>query len=460
MRIVGKIVKWLLVLVLVALLGVLGWLHFAPPALLQGAMNVAAKFVCSYHFIAGRDAQEVLANDVHAPAAHPLLTYLTADVDEPAGTVTARFFGFLGKGVAAHRDGYGCVTVTAGGGVAALPALPAPTPNDENALWPRGERVAPSQDPALAAILDDPALTGPGMRAVVVVHNGRIIGERYGDGYDWDTPLLGWSMAKTVTAALVGTLVGEGDLSLDQDGLFETWNGDERGAITVADLLAMSSGLEFNEDYGTLTDVTRMLFLEPDMAAFAADKPLAGPRGQTFSYSSGTTVLLSRIWQDAFDDPDAALNWPREALFGPIGMASAVLEPDMRGTYVGSSFLYASARDWARFGELLRNDGFWDGRRILPEGFAQWMRELAPASGGKYGRGQLWLPGALAEGALDGRILPEDTFWLQGHEGQRTVVMPSRDLVVVRLGLTPSSLGYQPMRLAAAVAELFPAVPR
>src|SRR5690606_35612625 len=136
------------------------------------------------------------------------------------------------------------------------------------------------------------------------------VGERYGEGFDATTPLLGWSMTKTVTSAIIGTLVGEGRLSLDQDGIFEMWGADERGAITVADLMAMSSGLTFNEDYGDVTDVTRMLYLEPDMAVFAADKPLEAPPGEVFTDSSGTTVMLSRIWQDAFDDRAAALAWP------------------------------------------------------------------------------------------------------------------------------------------------------
>src|SRR5690606_14138148 len=130
--------------------------------------------------------------------------------------------------------------------------------------------------------------------------------ERYGDGFSAQTPLLGWSMTKTVTAAIIGTLVRDEHLAIDQDGLFEEWNGDERGAITIADLLAMSSGLEFNEDYGSVTDVTRMLYLEPDMAAFAADKPLVAAVGERFSYSSGTTTLLSRIWQNAFVEQEDA----------------------------------------------------------------------------------------------------------------------------------------------------------
>src|SRR5690606_24554162 len=187
------------------------------------------------------------------------------------------------------------------------------------------------------------------------------------------------------TAAIIGALVGEDRLSLDQDGLFEEWDIDERGTITIADLMAMSSGLEFNEDYGDVTDVTRMLYLQPDMATFAADKPLAGPIGETFSYSSGTTLLLSRIWQNAFDDPAEAFAFPRDALFTPIGMTSAVLEPDASGTFVGSSYLYATGRDWARFGQFLLDEGQWRGQQVLPEGFVSWMREEAPASEGKYG---------------------------------------------------------------------------
>ena len=143
------------------------------------------------------------------------------------------------------------------------------------------------------------------MRAVVVVENGRIVGERYAEGFSAETPLLGWSMTKTVTAAIIGTLVKDGKLTLERRPCSEPGKADGRGAISLADLMAMSSGLEFNEDYGDVTDVTRMLYLEPDMAAFAAAKPLAARSARLFSYSSGTTPMLSRLWQDAFGDPQA-----------------------------------------------------------------------------------------------------------------------------------------------------------
>ena len=450
MRILGKLLKWLIVLAVVVVAGVAGWLYVSPPALIRVATAYSAKIVCSNQFLAWRDGQDVLALDVQSPG-HPILKYIFIDVDPAGRTVSARLLGLFGEGRAIYRPGAGCTSVPYGTQAPAVAAVPEGGVPDMAALWPAGERVEPSQDAALAAILDDPDMAGPGMRALVVAHDGRIVGERYGDGFKADTPLLGWSMTKTVTAAIIGTLVGEGRLSLDQDGLFEGWNGDERGEITIADLMAMSSGLEFNEDYGDVTDVTRMLYLESDMAGFAADKPLAGQRGEVFNYSSGTTVLLSRIWQDAFADPAEALAWPRKALFDPIGMQSAVLETDAAGTFVGASYLYATARDWVRFGEFLRNDGVWAGRRILPEGFVAWMREEAPASNGRYGRGQVWLSVADGDGSDAG--LPADTFWLRGHDGQTLAVIPSHGLVIARLGLSPA--GFRPLRAVAALTKLY-----
>lgn len=333
-------------------------------------------------------------------------------------------------------------------------ALPPFEAVDGSGLWPQGDEVEPSQEPALTAILDDAALTGPGMRAVVVVQNGRILAERYGEGFNDATPLLGWSMTKTVNAAIIGTVIKAGKMSLDAKGLVEPWKADGRATISIADLMAMSSGLEFNEDYGDVTDVTQMLFLEPDMAGFAAAKPLAGEIGKVFNYSSGTATLLSRLWQDAVGAD--ALEWPQKMLFRPLGMISAVMETDEQGTIVGSSYMYAKARDWARFGQFLLQDGLWNGTEIVPAGFVAWMREEAPASKGAYTRGQAWLAGPGDEGnpgggAADG--VPADTWWLEGHDGQTVAIVPSKQLVVVRLGLTPSKLGYRPQKMLGALVK-------
>lgn len=457
MRVFLKAVKWIAGLIVVALVALGLWLYAAPPALIRVAAGYTAKIVCSNVFVAGRDAQDVLKTDVQAPG-HPVLRLMSVRVDPEKATVSAGLFGLFGEGLAVARDNGGCATVP-DGNVAAAKAFSQEPPAagiDQQSLWPKGERVDPSQNPIVATILDDAGATGPGMRAVVVVKDGRIIAERYGDGFSASTPLLGWSMTKTVNAALIGTLVKTHKMSLDATGLFEAWKNDGRSGISLADLMAMSSGLEFNEDYGAVADVTRMLYLEPDMAGFAEAKPLAGEIGKVWSYSSGTAVMLSRLWQDAVGNRAVALAWPRTALFDPLGMTSAVMETDARGTFVGSSYLYATAHDWARFAQFLIDDGVWNGVRLLPEGFVSWMREPAPASGGRYGRGQLWLVGpeegkpALEEGGLD---LPADTFWMLGHDGQSIAVVPSQRLAVIRLGLTPGDLGYRPQAMVAALAR-------
>jgi CubicO group peptidase (beta-lactamase class C family) len=456
MRLIGRLVKGLAILLVVAVAALVGWLYVAPPELIRVGAGYSAKIVCSNVFLAGRDAGQVLADDVQAPG-HPLLRIMRVSVDHGRKTVSAGLLGFLGERTAVARDGLGCTVLPEGVSADSLEqAPPAPTARAEAAsgLWPDGEDVAASQDPEIAAVLEDPAMAGPGMRAMVVVKDGRIVAERYGDGFSEKTPLIGWSMTKTVNAAIIGTLVKDGKMTVDDKRLFGDWRTDGRAGISVADLMAMSSGLAFNEDYGDVTDVTRMLFLEPDMAAFAAAKPLAYPVGGTFSYSSGTTMLLSRVWQHALGDGETALVWPHAKLFGPLGMDSAVLETDAAGTFVGSSYLYATARDWARFGQFLLQDGVWKGEAILPEGFAAWMRQPAPASSGAYGRGQLWLRGPSGTREEDAALgIPGDAFWANGHDGQTVTVIPSRKLVVVRMGLTPDKLGYRPQKMVAAVVK-------
>ena len=234
MRRVLKFLKWLLILVVLAAGLLAAWLALAPLALIRVGSAYSAKIVCSNVFIAKRDAQEVLKIDVQAPG-HPLLRLMRVEVDEAKDEVEAGLLGLFGKNKAAHRAGLGCTSVSGGGRLAPLnaPGKPAAAANPA-ALWPEGEGSAPSQDKAIAAILDDPALQGPGMRAIVAVQNGRIIGERYAPGFDANSPLLGWSMTKTVNAALVGTLVQSGKLSLGKTDIFPGWAGDERRAISAS----------------------------------------------------------------------------------------------------------------------------------------------------------------------------------------------------------------------------------
>ena len=458
-----KLLRRLLAALLLLLAGGLAWLWLAPPELIRVGAGYSAKIVCSNVFLAGRDPEEVMRVDVQSPG-HPLLRLMRVSVDREARTVRAGLFGFAGGGLAVAREGTGCASVPDGDLAAArrhaAPAAPAPDAAALARPWPEGDAPGPST-PALTRLLADETLAGPGLRALVVLHRGRIVAERYGEGFAPGTPLLGWSMTKTVTAALVGTLVRDGRLDTQREGLFPAWAGDGRRAIATAQLLSMSSGLQFNENYGSVSDITRMLYLEPDMAAFARGKPLEQPVGGRFNYASGSSVLLARLWQDAAPD-GASLAWPRQALFGPLGMRSAVMEADARGTFVGSSYLYATGRDWARFALLLLQDGRWNGQALLPEGWVLRMRTPSQAAPAEYTDGQMWLHGPRAgtpEGQTPGAAfaLPRDTVWMNGHDGQAIALVPSRGLAVVRLGLTPARLQHRPERLVRALLDALPA---
>jgi CubicO group peptidase (beta-lactamase class C family) len=442
-------------IVLLASVGLLllgaAWLRTFPPDLLRLGTGYASKVVCSSVFVAERDQEEVLRNDVQAPG-HPLLRFVAVRVDRDRGVARAVLFGFAAPAEAVHRPGFGCAVVPDGDVKRARAHHPDPPPAGADSRFEWETDLLPG----VSELLRNPELAGPGLRAALVVHRGRIVGERYGEGIDPTTPLLGWSMTKTVTGSLVGTLVREGLLSLDEADLLEEWRDDGRSRITLAHLLGMESGLTFRETYGGVADVTRMLFLEPDMAAFAARFRAEAAPGERHNYSSGTSLLINRIWQSRFSDPEGALAWPRRALFGPLGMESAVLETDARGTFVGSSYLWAAPRDWARFGQFLLQDGVWEEEEILPPGFAAWMRERVPSNGNAFGRGHLWLRGPDLAGAPhpDEARIPPDAFWLMGHDGQYMSVVPSLELIVLRMGLTPEPLGYRPQPLVAAVAEL------
>lgn len=444
---VAKLFKFLVATLLLGILGLSGWLAFIRPELLPLASAYAAKTVCSNVFIAKRDADEVIRTDVRF-AERRVVKLMKIEVDTANRRVEAAIFGLFGKRYASYAEGRGCTLVSRDDIPARAAAPPLPPFAIPDELWPTGERAQLSDDRRLRAALNDPVLQGPGMRAIVVVHDGRIVGETYGEGFNASTPLLGWSMTKTVNAALVGMVIKDGKLSLDQKGLFPQWTGDARADISVADLMAMSSGLEFNEDQGLVNDPARMEFLVRDAAAFARDKALRAAPGMTFHYGSGSSVLLARIWQNAIGA--AALPYPQERLFKPLGMTSAVLESDPSGTFFGEAFLYANAHDWARFGEFLRLGGEWNGQQLLPPGFVDYMRSPAPASdeghGAVYGRGQLWLARGL------GFALPADTFMLNGHLRQTITIIPSRKLVILRMGLTREDIGYSNAKLLHAIA--------
>jgi CubicO group peptidase (beta-lactamase class C family) len=323
-----------------------------------------------------------------------------------------------------------------------LPPQPdgVPWPGDE---WPEGDPPAGVElDGLLDRVCDD---HGPLAQtyAVVVVHRGAVVAERYqGQLEHFDRPpdpvtaqtrLLSWSMAKSMLHAAVGVLVGEGRLDLDAPADVPEWAGpdDPRRAVTLRTLLAMRDGLDFVEDYvdERVSDVIEMLFGagQPDMAHFAADRPLAAAPGERFNYSSGTSNIISAIVARVVGSGSSYERFLRERLFDPIGMRSATPEFDAAGTWVASSYVRATARDFARFGLLYQRDGMWDGRPVLPEGWVDYGRTIESVDpvDGPYGA-HWW--------GVEGDAL--GTFRASGYEGQSITICPMLDLVVVRLGKT------------------------
>jgi len=481
-KVMSALATTLILVLAVALFAV--WIN--PPDLLRVGANYTAKIVCSNVFLAGRDPNEVLHTDVQSPGI-ALLRLMQVTVDRPQKVVHAALLGFIGHGVALARPTTGCAAIpdgnieyarrvdalttasaTTASSVTATVAPRAPAASvaiaaagsatthsasaTATAPWPDGNSVATNS--ALDRILTDDTLAGPGMRAIVVIDHGRLVAERYSAGFSATTPLLGWSMTKSVLAGLVGILVKEGQLTLDQSA---GWSdaGDARGRIHIADLLSMTSGLRFNEAYGAVSDVTRMLYLQPDAAGFARDQPLQHPPGEVWSYSSGSANILSRIVQDAAGKLGATV--ARAKLFDPLGMTTATIETDEDGTLVGSSYMYATARDWARYGQFLLQGGVWQGQELLPAGYVAMMATPVAPSGGQYGQGLVWLWGsdALVPGQNPDTAfgIPADSFWMEGHDGQSIAIIPSRQLVIVRLGLTPRRDHYQPQPLVKAILD-------
>ncbi len=324
----------------------------------------------------------------------------------------------------------------------ALALVPTP-PQREGVKWPTNEwsMATPAKD-VEAGLLDallDVVFSGkgpvPGTRALLIVHRGMLVTERYAPGFDADRRFLSQSVAKTVLGALAGVAVREGKVALDAPAPVAAWrdDADPRHAITVRNLLQMTDGLDFNEAYFNpfTSDVLPMLFgsEREDMAAYAGSRPLAAKPGERFAYSSGTANLLSGILRDAVGGTkDAYLAFMKQALFDPIGMTSAEPEFDVSGTFVGSSWVHATARDWARFGLLMLRGGVWDGRQVLPVGWVDFMR--TPQDNGVYGA-MTWVnPGKRLS------TMPADTFIASGHRGQVIAMVPSKDLVVVRFGRT------------------------
>lgn len=414
-RIIGAVL-------LVAILG--GGIYL--DSLMPVITGYAAKNLASAVFVSGRNAEEVEALDLN----FSLIRFASNTVDYENKTVTSRFLWCTSTAV--YREGYG-VTLLCGDDANKLreqvfPLLPdttivKPLPQGDSAVSARFAPIA-------KAFVDDHAYHGHPF-AFVVLHKGGIVAEHYDQGIGPDTKLLSWSMAKSFVNALVGMMVKDSLIDIHAPLPIPEWQDDDRKTITLHDLMQMQSGLEWNEDYGARSDVNVMLHCEEDMGLYALQKPLEYKPGTHWYYSSGSTNIVVRYLRSLFSSDEAFLSYMRERLFAPLGIRNAIFEQDMSGTPVGSSYLYITAKDFARFGQMYLDDGCVDDERILPEGWVDYTCTPASNSENRYGA-FFWLN-------RGGKYpdVPKDMYWCDGHDGQCIFIIPSCQLVVVILGYSP-----------------------
>jgi CubicO group peptidase (beta-lactamase class C family) len=415
------------------------------------ATGFVADILCSETFVSNLDPRRTFAETTDAMPGVGLIAWaIDYRVDRTRKDVTVTLFG-LGRSHAVYREGLGC-TLEHGAAPADV-AVPADDGQPAALAEIAGPAVVKPQSPELSAALDR-AFTEPAQsphrrtRAVVVMKAGRIIAERYGDGIEPQTPLLGFSMTKSVISALVGVLVRQGKLKLDGPAPVAAWQNpdDPRHAITVDQLLRHTAGLALGSSLQTslgsaFEPVNRMKFTEDDMAAYAASMPLATAPGTAWNYHDGNTILLAHLIRNAAGGrPADALAFARRELFAPLGMRHVTLQLDGAGTIEGSSEMLAPARDWARFGQLYLDDGVAGGRRILPEGWVSYSASATPHAWVGIGAG-FWTNQGDSFGATL-RVKhgwPRDALFAKGTLGQYVIAIPSERLVIVRLGRTPNA---------------------
>lgn len=426
-----KKLKWVLGIVLIGLV-VFGYFNYPKLNLISG---YASKNLASNVYVAQRDPVDINVYDHDMP----MINLAQSEITKKGESATASVYGLMQRR-AVYKDGLGAVLTNDEFGQHSFNLVPKRTMKVDTLSFPFGnngtiDTLLENVDYAKLEVALTNAFKDPEQktRTLLVVHKNQIIGERYIRGFSKDTPILGWSMTKSVLATLYGILEYQGQIRLDRPPLIQAWQKDDRKDITIDNLLRMQSGLAWEEDYFKISDVTRMLFLASDMTLAQKNNPLVAKPTEIWNYSSGTSNLLSGILRDQFTGHQSYLDFPYTELIDKIGMHSMLLETDLVGNYVGSSYGWATTRDWAKFGLLYLNRGDWNGQRIFSEAWVDYVTKPTPDSNGTYGA-HFWLN---AEGKYPD--IPRDLFSANGFQGQRVFIIPSKDLVVVRTGLMEQS---------------------
>jgi CubicO group peptidase (beta-lactamase class C family) len=431
-------IAWLLVVVLIGAITVFVWPR------LPIITAFASKGMCSSVFLAHKEPARVMAEDL---SFFPI-SLARSKVNMEERSVTSTVFG-LAKRKAIYREGLGAVIVLDTPEEelkAASFRIPDPGYSQDTTAWPLGD-LLPSErvegvDYDRLQMLIDTSFDGAGEKpfkktlAIAVVYDNQLVAEKYLEGYDAHTKFHDWSMTKSIAGALAGILADQGRLEFDAPVNIPGWAGDDRANITLENLIRMSSGLDWYENYFTISDATVMLMQSDDMFSYVSGCSLAHEPGSTWNYSSGDANLLSGIIRREIADDDAYHAFPYEKLLHRIGMLNTVVETDASGLFVASSYSYGTARDWARFGMLFLNNGVFQGDTILSQEWVDFMKTAAPASGGTYAAA-FWRKEPNPGNALVD--VPEELFFADGFLGQRVYMIPSKKLVVVRMGYSMSN---------------------
>jgi len=438
MKKIAIILSILLIAILIAVPKLVGFQAWNIPAAVDMATGMGAKLACSSRYVTGLSEQQAKADIVSYSAAASLLdlTY-----DNQAKTVTATLKGMAEK-QAKFRDGLGCSLEL--GDTTALDQVRVQEISASDDAWPVGETVTTIK-PALQTVLQnqlkDDNEQGLNTRALLLVKNGKIVAESYAEGFSSESKLLGWSMGKSVTAMMLGRLDAIKVVDFKQTALFDQWKHDDRKNLNLIHLLQMSSGLDFDEPYVPGSDSTKMLFTVPSASDQALKSELTRKPSTHFYYSSGTTNILARwLYQELGGTPQAMFDFTYQEFFTPLHMAHSTFEGDSTGVLVGSSYLYASARDWARMAQLLLNNGEWEGQQLIS---SDWIAQASAPNNSdndkRYGY-QFWLNAGHDD--LRWPNLPADAYAMQGNRSQRVMMIPSENTAIIRLGWTT---GQYPM---------------
>jgi CubicO group peptidase (beta-lactamase class C family) len=395
----------------------------------------SAKSVASGHFIDGRSLEIIENGDNYIDN----VRLATNEINEQDIFVISSAFG-LKKRKAIYREGLGVTLINDDFDETKPYLIPKRTKIETNLSFPYGnlepkDSLLPEVNYEKLNLAVGDAFDKKGekikrTRALLVIYKDKIIAEKYEEGFSKNTKFLGWSMTKSITATYFGILQHQGKIDINKPAPVNEWANDERSKITLHNLIQMNSGLEWEEDYGTISDVTKMLFIAEDMAKIQLEKPVAFQPNTHWNYSSGTTNLLSGILRRQFATHQEYLDFWYSSLIDKIGMHSMLIEPDMAGNFVGSSYGWATARDWAKFGLLYLHQGNWNGEQIFDKSWAKYVATPTPTSNGEYG-GHFWLN---AGGKYPD--VPKDMYFCGGFQGQKIIIIPSQDLVIVRFGLT------------------------